>query len=90
MSNLEPMWTEQQRAQAAEEGWELGLVVDEGKPVQTAYLDVFDAGPRFPHRRAAMMFVYEQAKGRSKLHIAALSACSSSRVHSATQTQKRR
>lgn len=60
------------------------LVVNEGKPVSTAYFDVFDLGPKFQNRNEAAKFVLGKAQERSKLHIAALSACSASRMDAAT------
>lgn len=90
MSNFDSIWNQRQQADAHEEGWELGLVVDEGKSVDTAYFDVFDKGPRFHNRRAAMVHVVDQAKKRSRLHIAALSACSASRVDAAARTTRKK
>lgn len=79
-SNFDLLWTRDQQQQALAEGWEVARVVDEGKPVSAAYLDVFDCGPKFANKRAAMRHVIEQARGRSTLHIAALGACQASRI----------
>ena len=89
MSNLDRLWTEKQREAAQAEGWELALVVDEGKPVSTAYFEIFDHGPQFENRTAAVKHVIARAQMRSVLHIAALSARSASRVQQPTPTRKR-
>lgn len=83
------MWSAQQREQARGEGWDLCLVVDEGKPVSSAYLDIFDVGPQFKNKRAAAKHVLETAKkGNAPLHLHALSACSASRMRPAPKGKK--
>lgn len=89
MSNFDLLWNESQRAAALQEGWELGVVIDEGKPIHSAYFDVFDKGPAFQDKRQAMAFVIERAKTKSRLHIAALSACQASRMHTAPRRKKK-
>lgn len=90
MSNFDRLWTERQREEAAAEGWELAFVVNEGKPVFTAYLDIFDKGPRFKQRSDAVKHVLARAQERSNLHVSAMAACAASRVTAAEQTAKRR
>lgn len=90
MSNFDQIWNEQQQAQARREGWELGVVVDSGKALSTAYLDVFDVGPVFKTRRLAMQWVVAKAQQRSKLHIDALAACSSSKLNAAPSVAPRK
>lgn len=89
MSNYDLMWNAEQRAVAAKEGWELGLVVDEGKPVSSAYMEVFDRGPLFKDRVAAMRFVVHQARQQSKLHVDALSVVMASRTKAPPKTRKK-
>lgn len=89
MSKFDLLWNESQAAAAAEEGWQLVLVVNEGRPVTSAYFEVFDKGPRFPSRAAAMKFVVDRAQNRSKLHIAALSACSATRLNTAASPHRK-
>jgi arginine/ornithine N-succinyltransferase beta subunit len=83
-SKFDLLWTEEQRHQAAAEGWLLALVVNEGRPVHSAYLDIFDSGPRFANRVEAVRHVVTQAQQRSKLHIEALGACSASKLAAGT------
>ena len=87
MSKLDSIWSEAQAEAARAEGWQLAYVVNEGRPVQTAYLEIFDAGPQFKDRGAAMKFVMHRAHERSRLHIEALSACSASRLAAAARAQ---
>ena len=89
MSKFDSIWTEEQARQAAAEGWQLCITVDEGKPMSTAYLFIFDHGPRFMNRNQAYQHVMAQAYGGSKLHIEALSACSASRAGDATRKRRR-
>lgn len=77
------MWNERQQEQAHAEGWTLALVVNEGLPVNTAYLDIFDQGPTFTNRLGAQKFVLAKAQQRSKLHIDAMTAISASRMAAA-------
>lgn len=89
MSNLEPFWTERQAAEAAGEGWQLAWVVDSGKSISTARIEVFDTeNPRFKSRHDAMKFVSSQALARSKLHLEAMQALSASRIPPQTKRKK--
>jgi len=87
-SNFDLIWTQEQKKQAADEGWELGIVIDMGKPVSTAYLDVFDKGPKFKDRSQAARFVLAQAHSGSRLHINALSARAASRMPAGAPKKK--
>lgn len=90
MSKFDLIWNEAQNSAARMEGWELVVVVDEGKPVSHAYLDIFDSGPRFACKRSAAQFVIQSAQGGSRRHIEALSACSASRLTTAPGAKKGR
>lgn len=78
MSNV--LWTNEQQLRANEDGWALILTVDSGKPVHTAYLELFHVGPKFPTRHHAVLHVTEQAKKNSRFHLEALAARSASRI----------
>lgn len=90
MSNFDQVWNEQQRMQARSEGWELGVVVDAGRPITSAYLDCFDVGPKFVGRRAALQWVITRAQQRSKLHVDALAACGASKTSAGAPSAPRK
>jgi arginine/ornithine N-succinyltransferase beta subunit len=90
MSNFDLLWNEQQQKAASAEGWLLAVVVNAGTSISTAYLDIFDTGPRFKSRTEAMRFVVAQAQQRSRLHIDALSACSASKLATSAPPSKRK
>lgn len=79
-SKFDLMWTEEQNIRAQAEGWCMALTVDDGKPISTAYYEVYDHGPKFPNRRQAMGFVVNQAQMKSKFHIEALGLRAASRM----------
>lgn len=85
MSKFDSIWTEHQAAKAKAEGWQLAITIDEGKPITSAYLFIFDDGPRFPGRNAAYQHVLSQAYAGSKLCVDALSACAASRTYTPTK-----
>lgn len=89
-SNIDRNWTEENKAAALSEGWELALVVDEGKSVSAAYLDIFDRGPVFRNRQHAQRFVIAKAQTNSRLHIHALSTCRASRMVPPVPPRKKR
>lgn len=79
-TTIDSIWSAEHRSAAREEGWELTFTVDEGKPVQSAYLHIFNYGPKFNGRNEAAAHVLRAAQGGSKLHIRALSACQATRA----------
>ena len=89
-SNFDQIWNEDQKKVAKLEGWELVVVIDSGRPISTAYLDIFNVGPRFGNRRMAQRFVIEQAQKASHFHVNALSACTSSRMSRQAQPKRKK
>lgn len=73
-------WTDKHAAAARQEGWELGTVIDHGRPVKEWYYQIFPAGGPFLNRVDATQFVVARAKKHSGLHILALQTCAASRA----------
>ncbi len=76
-------WTDEHALAARAEGWELGIVINSGRPAKEWYYQIFPAGGPFLNSAQATQFVIAKAKQRSALHILALQTCAASQVKNA-------
>lgn len=90
MRSLEPLWPDDSARAARAEGWEIVMVVDNGKPVSSWYFMIFDCqdSTLLKDRRHAEQHVQNKAQAGSKLHISAMSAVMASRMPRSPQRKR--
>lgn len=79
-------WTDAQAKEAAEDGWALTMIVNQGDPVSRWYYAI-TRHPFAPDDEAARQHVVKRATERSELHIQALRLVYQRRVQ--LQTRRR-